>query len=188
MTPYITRTKQPIETKEKAEMQLLYATLRTYEYAHPTFFSSFRSRKKCEETTRLAKGTWNKWNTLHEWPNSRFWSQNDTLRNPVGFFQFHRFAAEISHFKYWPSLSFWDTRFWKVSFSRACVCECRCVFAFLCMFVCVCVCVFLCLCLCVFVYACAFFLACVRVCVLSFEKLKVLYLRNYSADQNLVST
>ena len=75
-------------------MQLSYTTLRIYEYALPQhFFSSFRSRKKCEETTRLAKGTWNVWNTLSAWPDSRFWSQNHTLGNPVGFFQFHRFTV-----------------------------------------------------------------------------------------------
>ena len=36
------------------------------------FFSSFRSRKKCEERRRLEKGTLNLWNTLSEWPNFRF--------------------------------------------------------------------------------------------------------------------
>ena len=42
-------------------MQLSRTTLRVYEYALAQhFFSSFRSRKKCEETTRLAKGTWNR--------------------------------------------------------------------------------------------------------------------------------
>ena len=37
--------------------------------------------------------------------NLRFWSRNHTLENPVGFFQFHRFAPEISHFKYWLGIS-----------------------------------------------------------------------------------
>ena len=61
------------KNKFKQKMQLSGTTLRIYEYALLQYlFSSFRSRKSCEETTRLAKGTWNMWNTLSEWPNLRF--------------------------------------------------------------------------------------------------------------------
>ena len=117
LTPDISRTKQPREIKKKKKKlkqkdatfmyNLQDLRIRT---VTKFFLSSFRSRKKCEETTRLAKGTWNMWNTLSQWPNVRFSSRNHTLQNPVGFFQFYRFAAEISHFKYWPFLQFWDTR------------------------------------------------------------------------------
>ena len=56
-------------------MQILRKTFRIYEYAlTQDLFSNVRSRKKCKETTRLAKGTWNMRNTLSEWLNLRFLS------------------------------------------------------------------------------------------------------------------
>ena len=110
LTPDISQTKELMKTKKKklkqrdATFMCNRQNLRIHIFTFFFFFLSFRSRKKCEETTRLAKGTWDMWNALSEWPSSRFLSRNHTLQNPVGFFQLHRFAAQILHLKYWPSL------------------------------------------------------------------------------------
>ena len=139
----------------------MYKILRIYEYALlQHLFSSFRPRKKCEETTRLDKGTWNMWITLSECPNSRFQSRNNTLRNPVGFFNFidlqpryrtsgigHLFNFKIPVITVFSRGTGGSGK--QVFRMRACWsigvcaggCVCVCARARACMFLCVCLCV-----------------------------------------------
>ena len=58
---YLTRTKQPRETKksklEQKDATFIYDPQNLRIRTSTTFFLSFRSREKCEETAQLAKGS-----------------------------------------------------------------------------------------------------------------------------------
>ena len=90
-------------------MQLSYTTLRIYEYALPQhfFFSSFQTRKK------LAKGTWNMWNTLSEWPNIIL-SSKSYSRGTEGS------GKQVFRVRAWMSVG-------ARARARVCVCVCVCV-------------------------------------------------------------
>ena len=147
-------------------MQLSCTTQRIYEYALSLhFFSSFRSRKKCEETARLARGKWNMWNMLSESPDLRFWSRNHALENPVAFFNFidlqprYRTSSIGYPFKFQiPVITvssrgtegFWKRVFCALAFVRVCGYSCVFVrvFVWMCVYLCDCLCACLLVCVC----------------------------------------
>ena len=91
-------------------MQLSFTTLRVYEYALLQHFFQVFNLVKMRRNDAVSKGNVEHVKHVVRVAKFQILKSKSYSLNSVGFFQFHRFGAEILHFKYWPSLEFWHTR------------------------------------------------------------------------------